>query len=341
MPLRVEAASYLGHPVSFVVIGPWTRAARMADTTMPRGVRSSFAVALILVGVLGAIGLVAARRNLRLGRGDRRGALRLAVAVISMLSVAWLLSEQHVPSIWEIYLAFGAAGWTLLIGGFLWIMYLALEPYVRRSWPRMIVSWNRLLSGSVRDPLVGRGVLIGFAGGTVSMALVTLGLWLPQRLGRAAENMPWVKVSPFLGTRQLIGDVAVNVTTATFLGLTLVFLLVVARSVTRSQIAAIAVLTVVIASGGILQSVSLALTIGPVLAGALLTAIVTARVGLVANITMSLVSLSLWSVPLALQTPAWYSSVAMVQAGVLLAIVLFAFYTSLGGRPMLGRLPVE
>jgi hypothetical protein len=123
--------------------------------------------------------------------------------------------------------------------------------------------------------------------------------------------------------------------------LILVFLLVVARSVLRSRIAAIAMLALFIASASLLQSVTLALTIAPILASSFLIAIVTARAGLVANITMALLPMSLWSVPLAMQTSAWYSSVAMAQSGMLLAIVLFAFYTSLGGRPMLGRLPVE
>jgi hypothetical protein len=166
-------------------------------------------------------------------------------------------------------------------------------------------------------------------------------MWLPQRFGYPAENMPWVKVAPFLGTRQLISDAAINVTFATFVGLLLVFVLVVARSVLRSQIAAIAVLTLFVVAGSILQSVTLSLTIAPILASAFLTAFVTARVGLVAAITMALLPLCLWSVPLAMQTTAWYSSVAMVQSGLLVALALFAFYTSLGGRPMLGRLPVE
>ena len=40
-------------------------------------------------------------------------------------------------------------------------MYVALEPYVRRFWPDGILGWSRLLSGYVRDPRVGRDVLIG------------------------------------------------------------------------------------------------------------------------------------------------------------------------------------
>ncbi len=58
----------------------------------------------------------------------------------------------------EITLLFGVIGWALVWGGFTWLMYVSLEPYVRRVWPRTLISWTRLLSGYVRDPLVGRDV---------------------------------------------------------------------------------------------------------------------------------------------------------------------------------------
>jgi hypothetical protein len=43
------------------------------------------------------------------------------------------------------------------------VFYLALEPYARRLWPRMLVAWSRLLQGRLTDPLVGRELLIGGA----------------------------------------------------------------------------------------------------------------------------------------------------------------------------------
>ena len=45
-----------------------------------------------------------------------------------------------------------------------WIFYMALEPYVRRIWPEMVISWSRLLAGRWFDPLVGRDVLAGARG---------------------------------------------------------------------------------------------------------------------------------------------------------------------------------
>ncbi len=45
------------------------------------------------------------------------------------------------------------AGAALLGAGVLGMLYLALEPYVRRLWPDALISWTRLLGGRLRDPL--------------------------------------------------------------------------------------------------------------------------------------------------------------------------------------------
>jgi hypothetical protein len=69
----------------------------------------------------------------------------------------------------------------------MWLLYVALEPYVRRRWPERIIAWSRLLAGGYRDPLVGRDLLIGVVcgGGMIlcgMLAFAGLG-WL----GRPAE----------------------------------------------------------------------------------------------------------------------------------------------------------
>src|SRR2546428_13674535 len=52
----------------------------------------------------------------------------------------------------------------------LWTFYLALEPEVRSRWPRILIGWMRLLSGRVRDAMVGRETLLGVAAGIVGIA---------------------------------------------------------------------------------------------------------------------------------------------------------------------------
>ena len=61
-----------------------------------------------------------------------------------------------------------------------WVVYVALEPWVRRKWPRTMISWSRLTSRGVRDPLVGRDLLYGTLLGSLlalGNALVVAAAW--------------------------------------------------------------------------------------------------------------------------------------------------------------------
>ena len=51
---------------------------------------------------------------------------------------------------------------------------MAAEPVVRRRSPAMLIAWNRLLEGRVRDPRIGGEVLAGFVLGVVGTYVVDL-----------------------------------------------------------------------------------------------------------------------------------------------------------------------
>ena len=107
-------------------------------------------------------GLILALRNLRLGRGDLRGAQRVAAVFVVLHMAGWLLWGKHVwdgPALVVSFLA--NLSWTLWEGLSLFTLYLGLEPFVRRRWPDSLISWSRLLAGRFRDPLVGRDLLLG------------------------------------------------------------------------------------------------------------------------------------------------------------------------------------
>ena len=71
---------------------------------------------------------------------------------------------------------------------------MALEPYVRRRWPDVLISWTRLLSGKVWDPLIGRDVLTGALLGTVGALS-----------GYALDALPyWFNVSVLLPFSQCL-----------------------------------------------------------------------------------------------------------------------------------------
>ena len=85
VPIRIEAAAVRGRPVYFEIVAPWTRPrnedahsgqhvgrARRLSTCAPPWHRWPLSIAVLL-----------ALRNLRLGRGDRRGALRLSMFILA------------------------------------------------------------------------------------------------------------------------------------------------------------------------------------------------------------------------------------------------------------------
>ncbi len=160
-PIRVEAAWWRGRPVYFDIVGPWSKPYRMqADDGgwtkhVDRYVWTVLTVIFLLTGAL------LAWRNHRLGRGDRQGALRLGAFGFVLSLSAWVLDAHFVATAWLGSVVFAALGDALKSGFLLWLAYLALEPEVRRRWPHVLIGWTRLLSGKLRDPKVGRDLLVG------------------------------------------------------------------------------------------------------------------------------------------------------------------------------------
>jgi serine/threonine-protein kinase len=180
--IRVEAAAYRNRPVAFRVIEPWTRA--VGTAAAERGfwiqARDVLYTVLFVMTLVGA-GLVALR-NIRLGRGDRRTALRFAL-YLGGVRMLWLLGAHHIASSAEIFLFRQHLAWALYRVGLVYVFYVAFEPYVRKLWPQVLASWVRLLGGRFRDPLVGRDLLIGALYGTGSAVIGSVMVWIPEVLG--------------------------------------------------------------------------------------------------------------------------------------------------------------
>ena len=161
IPITIEAASYRGRPTMFQIVAPWTQATRE-----PQSVGGSILdwiyVTVMLVGAA-----IASYVNLRRGRADRRGGFRIASFMVLLLVAAWLVGRHVDSGAAEQSRFFSRAGLALFLGFAMYLLYLGLEPFVRRLWPSMLVAWTRVLSGRFRDPLVGRDALIGVAAGAM------------------------------------------------------------------------------------------------------------------------------------------------------------------------------
>ena len=165
IPLRVEAASWRGKPVYFHMIGAWTRPWRMREFEFGAGVRARDIIVITIFCIVILAAALFARRNVKLNRSDMRGAARLGGFIFVLYMLQYLFAMNHVPNDDEVGLIAAAMSRALLNAALVWVLYLALEPVIRRRWPQTIVSWSRILAGKLRDPLAGGDVLIGVAFG--------------------------------------------------------------------------------------------------------------------------------------------------------------------------------
>ncbi|HVR71508.1 MAG TPA: hypothetical protein VMT87_11760 [Vicinamibacteria bacterium] len=187
-----------------------------------------------------------ARRNLARGRGDRAGAWRLAVYAFGVGLFGWALWAHHVADLHgELTMMVRADGVVLLIALCIWVLYLALEPYVRRHSPHFLISWTRLLAGRWRDAAVGRDVLVGAAAGALMAVVLVLTWRLPGWFGLTE---PWPRahdLDAFLGVRERLMSAAFAQLNAAAIGLGILVLLVLLRMVVRSgPPAAVAILVI-------------------------------------------------------------------------------------------------
>ena len=189
---RVEAAALSGRPVSFALVGPWSRSAR-SSRPLPVSRFASFvntATGLVMPALMLSAVLLA-WRNLKWGRGDRKGALRAATVLFVFELTAWLLGRHTGVFTIDMYRAFAAIGRSLFDAGLLWLAYLGLEPYIRRFSPDSLIGWTRLTNGRWRDPQVASDILLGICAGLAMTLFYGAHNLIPPLFGRP-EPMPLI-----------------------------------------------------------------------------------------------------------------------------------------------------
>ena len=328
-PLRVEAAARGGRPVAFMLIGEWQKPWRMPDDS-GAGV-NVYALLLLAMAVAILVGAgVLARKNLREGRGDRRGAARLASCMTAVLLALWVCSVHVVASLTFLVLFLLAVCTSVFYGVLLWTVYVALEPSVRRRWPQVLVSWTNVLSGRVADPVVGRDVLVGVALG-ISFALIFrgIGLWTGEAFSIAAFPGD---VRLLLGLRGTLGVVLEEAPYAIRNILLYIFILFVLRGLLRNQWAAAIAFAIFFA---VLNALGNDSPLRGAVGGFLYfgtAALVVLRWGLLSFTVGAFVSSLLFDMPMTLDTSAWYFGNMMLIAAIPVALATWALYTSLAGR---------
>jgi serine/threonine-protein kinase len=344
VPIHVEAAAFHGKPVDFEVAGPWAQAPQPPAGRSGQIILTK--VILLVFGVGSLLSFFLARRNLRRGRGDRKGAFRVSlfVAVVSCID---LVLSAHLPYfgvyIEEVKFTVGAA---LCCGGLTWLSYVALEPLVRRQSPHLLIGWTRLLSGRFADPLVGRDILVGILAAAVVRIIQVAGAavsWWISLSGATPLGLPNGLLRPLSLPQTLANGIWKTV----FATMALLFLAAICRLVFRTRWVGLALVLMLLGVLSFTPDLSLggrALAIGAcvgVLAGAIFAGIMEVFGPLAFAVTLLL---SMWvftAAPFDFRADTWYFGQTVVVTVLLAGLVLFAFHSALAGRSLFGKLLEE
>src|SRR6185369_12717823 len=117
------AAAFQGKPVAFDTIYPWDQPTRQEQQPESRSERIFIAL-VITVFMIALIGsALIARHNLRLGRGDIAGALRVAFFYFIVRMLFWLFERHHNGTlqseflVWLFYISIAT-----FAGFYLWLL---------------------------------------------------------------------------------------------------------------------------------------------------------------------------------------------------------------------------
>ena len=338
-PVHIDGAAFHGTVVSFDVNGPWTTPQRETPSRWIDRVPDNLNAALDFLLI--AAGLLLARRNLRLGRGDRRGAFRISAYMFAFNALAWMLEAHLHPSISDLWRAFiFAVADSLFAAAFVWIAYMALDPYARKYWPDLLISWNRLVAGCWRDPLVGRDVLVGTLFGCAwafSIHLVyALPLWLriPRITPIHIESLP-------LGTTtQALGYLLAQPANAIVFSLAVTLILVFTRLLLRRKIPAV-VVTCLFMATLTLGGENYFVTVPLALLNALLLTTVLVRFSILAYGTSVLILNVVVNFPVTLDFSRWYAGRSLLVLFIIVTLAIYGFRCALGKQAPFGGLIAE
>lgn len=223
------------------------------------------------------------------------------------------------------------------------MLYFAIEPFIRRRWPQVLVSWARVLAGDWGDPLIGRDVLAGVAAGSLLGLLFGLESAAPAWFGYPPAlvlplftNVEGARALQDVSTpAEFAGQLLFDMSFFTLgIPLAFAFLLVLLRVLLRREWAAVPVWIVLVSAP------AFSVTEAPVVIGALnvmqglVIYVALRRFGLVALMMAFFVQQLTIDFPVTFDSSAWYAGYGYVALAIVAAIAVYGFKTSLAGRPV-------
>lgn len=338
LPVRVDATASAGTVTSFEVVFPWTN----REPPLPQPTSYANAV-LVIIFSIGPI--LVARYNWLSGRADVRGALRIgAVAFLATLTFRLLDAHDAINAfVTRSILAF-AAGQGALTG----ILYVALEPWVRRWWPHAMIGWARVVAGRWRDPLVARDVLValativalGCAVGVAQLGSILLG-GLPAAIAPSlASERPGFVLANLEGSRFTAAGLLHSVASGIPFAASIFFLLAMFRSLVRKPWLGTVAFVVFAWSVTLFRDWAWGgrpdwIAVAALTASVAIVTCVALRFGLLVVVVMQCVQRFLNHTILTTDFAEWYGRSSLLAVLVVSALTIWAFRVSLGGRPLL------
>lgn len=243
----------------------------------------------------------------------------------------WAFAEHHngvAGREFDLFLTHLA--FAVFLASFLWLLYVALEPFVRKKWPGWIISWNRLLAGDYRDPLVGRDLLIGTVVGASLMVISGVSRIAPNWIGQVtpATITPATEI---LDTGQFFSRFAAQLSAGLFLAFICVFLLLVFVAVLRSEMLSLITLGILITIMGMLISDASLIMLPFNALSSFLILFVLHRYGLLALCAALFVAHLYVFFPITTDLTAWYAREFTTALVICVLLAVYAAYTSVGG----------
>jgi serine/threonine-protein kinase len=251
-----------------------------------------------------------------------------------ILALAWGIEAHHLPTSYEFWLFVIITSVALFIAAFVWLLYIGLEPFVRRRWPNAIISWSRVLAGQFRDPLVGRNVLTGVAFGLGWSLSNILQLLAEGWFGRLPPRPMMQLLDPLLGARGMIEELLSAIPRQFGVALGFFFLFVLLRLLLRKDWVAAGVFVLIfVATSALSGKYPLVdAAFAAVLFGIVI--FILKRFGLFCLMVSFTTSQILFVFVHSIQLSHWYAAPTILGVLSVLALAVYGFRVSLAGRPV-------
>jgi hypothetical protein len=332
LELRVEAASFQGAPVSFQLLSPWDRPTRMEVVAMTPRERAAQAIGLTLLALLVGFSIWLAIRGLKSGRADLKGSARLALTLFGLLMLVWVLRAQHsstaVEELQMFLLSVSSALLTALLVG---IIYLGLEPLARKLCPERLVSWTRLVSGGLTDPLVAGHILLGAGVGAVAALIAPLPI--ENAFGQPVADMLFGSLEAMRGLSDAIPILIQSMVGTVSIPLAALSLLIGLEGATRRPTVALMLVVLIVTLPNVLSTTLPAWIAVPwILCIVGLPMLVLGRFGVLPGLAaFGFARLSAW--PRATDLSVWWATPARLSIAVSIVLILYGLKYGLPSSP--------